>query len=431
MSDFLTENSDSRDMLRPIQPRLNNSPAQKLQPYSPVGCHFQDEKASIARQVQPSQSDVVLITNLDGGRDPEIALIAGADTLPQDNKVGDIRDRESAKCQISVSKKPSICDTLRSMATARFAVDREMDEGMLVTRTNESSFFPDFLEYKNIDDMRLLLAPSEYSQEKSPLITMCQRYASMQPSRTQDSLIICLDLYTSSRSGTRELAPMPFLWPDTLCHQHITPPSIRSTLGNHQNLSESCPHYTSSGQSLHALTLARRPDPSPMLMSPRDVMRSNLLTPGQRIHENILLHYPLCTSNGLRHDVKYNSSNSTTTEIPSNTICSLPVTEKMRIDNLTQTTKVYVCTFTGCTAQPFQTKYLLKSHANVHSSSRPHYCPVHGCPRAIGGKGFKRKNEMLRHRLVHDSPGYICPFCPNRRHKYPRPDNLQRYALFY
>ncbi|KAK6601606.1 C2H2 type zinc finger domain-containing protein [Botrytis cinerea] len=45
-----------------------------------------------------------------------------------------------------------------------------------------------------------------------------------------------------------------------------------------------------------------------------------------------------------------------------------------------------------------------------------------------GGKGFKRKNEMIRHGLVHDSPGYVCPFCPEREHKYPRPDNLQRHV---
>jgi len=64
----------------------------------------------------------------------------------------------------------------------------------------------------------------------------------------------------------------------------------------------------------------------------------------------------------------------------------------------------------------------------VHSSSRPHYCPRKGCPRSEGGKGFKRKNEMIRHGLVHQSPGYACPFCPEREHKYPRPDNLQRHV---
>ena len=35
---------------------------------------------------------------------------------------------------------------------------------------------------------------------------------------------------------------------------------------------------------------------------------------------------------------------------------------------------------------------------------------------------------MIRHGLVHQSPGYICPYCPEREHKYPRPDNLQRSA---
>ncbi|KAK4167960.1 hypothetical protein QBC43DRAFT_202273, partial [Cladorrhinum sp. PSN259] len=88
----------------------------------------------------------------------------------------------------------------------------------------------------------------------------------------------------------------------------------------------------------------------------------------------------------------------------------------------------YVCKHPGCTAAPFQTQYLLNSHSNVHSSARPHYCPVPGCPRAEGGKGFKRKNEMIRHGLVHESPGYICPFCPDREHKYPRPDNLERHV---
>lgn len=68
------------------------------------------------------------------------------------------------------------------------------------------------------------------------------------------------------------------------------------------------------------------------------------------------------------------------------------------------------------------------SHANVHSQDRPHFCPVDGCPRGVGGKGFKRKNEMMRHGLVHNSPGYVCPFCPDQQHKYPRPDNLQRYV---
>jgi hypothetical protein len=106
---------------------------------------------------------------------------------------------------------------------------------------------------------------------------------------------------------------------------------------------------------------------------------------------------------------------------------SASTADRMSIDGITnQGVGVYMCPVTGCKAAPFQTQYLLNSHANVHSSARPHYCPVPGCSRSEGGKGFKRKNEMIRHGLVHDSPGYVCPFCPDRDHKYPRPDNLQR-----
>lgn len=57
------------------------------------------------------------------------------------------------------------------------------------------------------------------------------------------------------------------------------------------------------------------------------------------------------------------------------------------------------CEHSGCDSE-FPTQYLLSSHRNVHSSSRPHYCPVQDCVRGEGGKGFKRKNEMIRHGLV-------------------------------
>ena len=57
---------------------------------------------------------------------------------------------------------------------------------------------------------------------------------------------------------------------------------------------------------------------------------------------------------------------------------------------------IYQCTFPTCSAPPFGTQYLLNSHANVHSFSRPHYCNEPGCNRGPGGMGFKRKNEMIR-----------------------------------
>ena len=100
--------------------------------------------------------------------------------------------------------------------------------------------------------------------------------------------------------------------------------------------------------------------------------------------------------------------------------------------NSTNGPTLYKCTHPGCRALPFQTPYLLNSHRNVHSSDRPYFCPRKDCPRSFPGRGFKRKNEMLRHGLVHDSPGYVCPFCsPEKEHRYPRPDNLQRHVRMH
>ncbi|KAG2001015.1 hypothetical protein GB937_010595, partial [Aspergillus fischeri] len=93
-------------------------------------------------------------------------------------------------------------------------------------------------------------------------------------------------------------------------------------------------------------------------------------------------------------------------------------------------TGTFKCRHPGCTAGPFHTQHLMNSHAYVYSQDRPHFCPVEGCAQGVGGKGFKRKNEVVWHGLVHNSPGYICPFCPDqgRKYKYPRPDNLQRHV---
>lgn len=46
-------------------------------------------------------------------------------------------------------------------------------------------------------------------------------------------------------------------------------------------------------------------------------------------------------------------------------------------------------------------------------------------------KDSNRENNMMNHRMVHESPGYLCPFCPDREHKCPRPHNLQQYVSFY
>jgi len=165
-------------------------------------------------------------------------------------------------------------------------------------------------------------------------------------------------------------------------------------------------------------------------ISPND-FRRDMPSPGHMLSAQSPYYYPPSLNGHHPRSTDYTSS---TTETPS-TEHSTPATststhDRMSIDGITNPQLgMYICKVPGCTAPAFQTQYLLNSHANVHSSARPHYCPVKGCPRSEGGKGFKRKNEMIRHGLVHDSPGYVCPFCPDREHRYPRPDNLQRCVL--
>jgi hypothetical protein len=127
------------------------------------------------------------------------------------------------------------------------------------------------------------------------------------------------------------------------------------------------------------------------------------------------------------------SPQSASTPATSASINSTSITDRMSSDEIRHPQPIsgsYACTVTGCSVDPFKTQYLLNSHMNVHSSTRPHYCQVKGCPRSAGGKGFKRENELKRHGLTHNSPGYYCPFCPVEKvkHKYPRRDNLKRYV---
>lgn len=209
-------------------------------------------------------------------------------------------------------------------------------------------------------------------------------------------------------------------------------PSIRSTFGDinrlppiekdislSPNQSTQCP--TSPSSTVSHLPSISATHASPPI-SPNDTYHRNLPSGHSMASPGGLYGYPPGSMpRGSSYDPR-TGSDGDSAHSPSASTQS-----HMSIDGITSgPIGSYVCTFDGCNAHPFQTQYLLNSHANVHSSARPHYCPVKGCSRSEGGKGFKRKNEMIRHGLVHDSPGYVCPFCPDREHKYPRPDNLQR-----
>ncbi|KAE8379818.1 hypothetical protein BDV26DRAFT_155374 [Aspergillus bertholletiae] len=65
---------------------------------------------------------------------------------------------------------------------------------------------------------------------------------------------------------------------------------------------------------------------------------------------------------------------------------------------------------------------------NVHSHDSFYFCPIDECPRGKGGEGFKSKNQMIRHSLVHNVPGYTCPFCPVSKKKYSHAIHLRQHV---
>ncbi|GAB1320426.1 hypothetical protein MFIFM68171_10636 [Madurella fahalii] len=213
-----------------------------------------------------------------------------------------------------------------------------------------------------------------------------------------------------------------------------TLPSIRAQLGDISQLGNN--HAAENERLRHPSFAGSSPAAVPRLSSLHGHHASPPMLPAEGYRDPHSPSLPLAspglvfytTPNGMHRPPDYVRSptelSGSDQSIPAS---AASITERMSIEGITHT-GAYTCKVPGCNAPPFQTQYLLNSHANVHSSARPHYCPVPGCPRSEGGKGFKRKNEMIRHGLVHDSPGYVCPFCPDREHKYPRPDNLQRHV---
>ena len=167
-------------------------------------------------------------------------------------------------------------------------------------------------------------------------------------------------------------------------------------------------------------SLQSRPPPSFVatqkqepLPSPGNAFRYEIPSPDQGAHpySHKVRRRPQTYGDGYGTPGNYSSTLSTPRTHRSNSPAKTPM-DRMTIESITNPQLGdYRCTYPGCLAQPFATQYLLYSHANVHGSIRPHYCSIKGCPRSEGGKGFKRKSDMIKH---------------GREHKYPRPDNLQR-----
>ncbi|KAF2493283.1 hypothetical protein BU16DRAFT_619624 [Lophium mytilinum] len=76
----------------------------------------------------------------------------------------------------------------------------------------------------------------------------------------------------------------------------------------------------------------------------------------------------------------------------------------------------FKCGHFGCTAPLFQTQYLLHCHTTIHSETSGYISRVTNRPRARGGKGSIRRNEMTQ-------SGSLVPLSPSRpRNTHPSDD---------
>jgi hypothetical protein len=419
-------------MLKALKPKLQPTPSP-----SPEASESEDTKPV------PSQGDAVLIQLLGGGKALEVARTAATQLLPADDEMD---EQEGKGVEVSAAPtKTALATQLEALAAGAL--------NAVKYHTAHADTAPYGPEGAAQGDTTVAPRPNghgaHHTSEPLPAIK----------SEPSDNGGRHLSPTLFNAHGGEELAPIQEASPKSEKANEVTLPSI-AQLTHLKQLADvatatsgekdlAAAHHSSIPQSPHVPSLfplgsAAHPGPhtSPPI-SPNDNFRRELPSPGRApLPAAPQYHYsnprrPSAASEAPHFPAvgpyEYSSS---TTETPStdqsgSTPAGIPAAvDRMSIDGITNPQiGGFQCTYPGCSAQPFQTHYLLNSHANVHSSNRPHYCPVEGCPRGEGGKGFKRKNEMIRHGLVHESPGYVCPYCVDREHRYPRPDNLQRSVL--
>lgn len=413
-------------------------------PESSPGPESSEKRRSNRPKNKPSQGDAVLVSHMDNGRRPEIALEAAKQPLASEDE----SEEESVKgTHITLVSDPNLAAIAAAAgALAQGLQEYAEQESAAGAQGNAPGANVEIGDAQPMEDVKQTIPLGnatqvlEYTGQPSP-----------DPSVKAENPPTAGEL-----PPIRHKSPQIGL-PNGNGAAAMSLPSLSESIGNLNHIPKTVAPAESS-------TFSQSPPNRPSLQfppmghvspprSPTNVFapRRELPSPngGGRGHPYYYGHSRTNTADTPQYSSAsdYNSTNTETPSTDNSISTPAMIIDRMSIDGITNPQiGAFQCTYPGCTAQPFQTqvcfyhsfhtvqllipvKYLLNSHANVHSSIRPHYCSVKGCPRSEGGKGFKRKNEMIRHGLVHDSPGYVCPFCPDREHKYPRPDNLQRYAL--
>ncbi|KAH7132852.1 C2H2 type zinc finger domain-containing protein [Dactylonectria macrodidyma] len=388
--------------MTPLRPRLSPTPSPPPEfPQIQFGAISFDEcDTSDPRNVPSNSGNAVLVTYLGGGRNPEIARVAALQSLPCVAEVPDESDLDGPVGEVSKT-----VPSLQHLAAGALQVTCATGP----TAASSSASIPALALQGT--DAKLVIKPSSVAVLTNVSGTLPPLRMDLPRSRSCDQVLPSI---RSTLGDLNRLSPKPMAERDLVSRHQPSHNSPSSPPGG-------IPRFPPIATT-HA---------SPPI--PQDEGRTQNLPSSHS--EQASTSANTTNQTGVREHSDADCISRITAETPSTDhsastpATSTSVTDRKSIGSVTNPrVGAYICTFIGCTAPAFQTQYLLNSHTNVHSSARPHYCSVQGCPRSEGGKGFKRKNEMIRHGLVHDSPGYVCPFCPDREHKYPRPDNLQRHV---
>ncbi|KAF4587560.1 C2H2 type zinc finger domain-containing protein [Ophiocordyceps camponoti-floridani] len=332
-----------------------------------------------AAQIRPSSGDAVLVSYLDNGRRPEIARFAGAQALPG----ADEDDDDDGRLLGSASSRP--CTNLgdASHITMSTPILQHLAADALQVVSADS---PLVAPPRASLDISTSARQLSISDERPQLVTSYPSYR--HPSRTP----VHADASTPlPASAAGELPPLQMDSPKSETNgQNL--PSIRSTFGDIKRIhSERATPAEKDMASLHsAAAFSHSPPLSRPRLPPMSASHvSPPISPSEAYQRSLPSPHSLPASSpynyyhpkGLAHRPSLELGTITAGDPPGTDqsvltpATSASVADPMSIDGITNPSSgIYACTFSGCTAPPFQTQYLLNSHANVHSSARPHYC---------------------------------------------------------
>ncbi|TGO28000.1 hypothetical protein BPAE_0033g00010 [Botrytis paeoniae] len=430
-------------ILKPMHINIRPSPPPEVHPPPPISPEAGPDgrRGEKRPKSRACQADAVLVGLMGGGKRPDIAQYAGNEALPSDEGEGDESPVRGTAVEIPGR---DISPGTADLDIAQMAVDM-IKRTFPESRNNSLGSTGEALEADQVPANGNANTKSQIQSQAQDAIEIERArlhsisHESYQNATVQGSSVE--ETHSTPPNDPGGLPPMLHSPPQSGStnsngSQHIKLPSIAESLK--QLVEDPLPNSNETSYSQSPGRSISRFPPGPGVTSPANSpngLRRDIMSPSGPLFNQFSTNNSrrLSTSEGRPYGMTADYSSGSNAETPStDQSASTPATmaiDRMSIDGITNPQiGGFQCTYPGCVAAPFQTQYLLNSHANVHSSNRPHYCTVRGCSRAEGGKGFKRKNEMIRHGLVHDSPGYVCPFCPEREHKYPRPDNLQRHV---